>query len=612
MTAKGHSLQFVLLAPVLVLMLIAGTILYFMVLRTVGEHVDANIRANLDSLARSAFAMADNKVDEQNFRGLAGDPMATRLYQVRTFKDFEDFARENDIGLIVFANDKIDFATGPGSVVANEIPGAAALMGQQRLELTSREYYVRPFQFAPWDWRIVLVKDASAFEMLVSEVRTVYISTAILLVLVTLMLTLWLRQVLVQPIFRIATEFGEGRAPGYEGVQELEFLSDSIGSMMQSLQEKTLHLETTFRSMSDGIAVFDADMRLVAWNPQYLQLYDYPPYLIRAGMSFADIMRFNVERGDYGEGDPEAQLAEIVDRARNLDPSRFEIDRVDGTSMEVRRAPMPDGGFVTTYTDVTERKQAEDAKIARREAEAANEAKSDFLRNMSHDLRKPANAIIEAVGLVLKKAGKTLPARQRQNLENARVSSIHLRQMIDEILEISRIEAGQVEVNPVQVRLKPLVESCLQIVEPIAKAKGLDLHTQLEPKLQAATDPMLLSRILVNLASNAAEYTEHGTITVAARGIGDNLEVSVTDTGIGIPPERLETIFEKFQQIEPSLGTVKPGMGLGLGLAISREFARLLGGVISVQSEPDAGSVFTVTIPIAFRETGICKHGHAS
>ena len=216
---------------------------------------------------------------------------------------------------------------------------------------------MRPIAFAPWNWRLVLVKDATAFQDLVAKVRFITIGSAAALLLITSLLVVWLRQVLVRPIYGIARDFAAGRAPGYKGLKELQVLSSSIGGMMDSLKAKTLHLETTLESMSDGISVFDADMRLVAWNEQYVRLYRYPPHLIRSGVSFTDIIRYDVDRGDYGPGDPEAQLARIVERARNLDPPRFEIDRADGTSLEVRRAPMPDGGFVTTFTDITDRKR---------------------------------------------------------------------------------------------------------------------------------------------------------------------------------------------------------------------------------------------------------------
>ena len=139
----------------------------------------------------------------------------------------------------------------------------------------------------------------------------------------------------------------------------------------------------------------------MAWNPQYLRLYRYPETLIRYGMHFSDLMRYNVDRGDYGPVEPEKQVDEILERARTLNPPRFEFDRADGTSVEVRRAPMPDGGFVTTYTDITARRQS--ARF-----EAANLAKSRFLENMSHDLRKPIAAVIEDCQLLLIGGGSGL------------------------------------------------------------------------------------------------------------------------------------------------------------------------------------------------------------
>ncbi len=594
---RSRRLQFIVLAPILALMVVAGGALYFLVLRTVGDYADASIRANLDSLARSAFAIADAEVDRQNREGRAGDEQASLPYELNARIRFEDFAREHEIGLMVEVDGVVDFVTGMKKADWEVIPQLVPTVGTVRLRLPNgEESYVRPISFAPWNWRLILVKDATAFEILVAEVRNIYAGSALALLLITLLLVVWIRQALVRPIYRIARDFGEGRAPGYQGIKELEFLSSEIGGMMGSLKAKTLHLETTLQSMSDGIAVFDAEMRLVAWNEQYVRLYRYPPDLIRPGVGFADIMRYNIDRGDYGPGDVEAQLAEIVERARNLDPPRFEIDRNDGTSMEVRRAPMPDGGFVTTYTDITDRKQATRMEIA-------NEAKSKFLANMSHDLRKPITAIIEDIRLFLDRPGDRMPDDQRHNLENVQVSSNHLLGMVDELLEMARIEAGQVEVRPEEIAVDLIVGQGLRVIEPVAKAKRISIKTAVEDGLQAVTDPRLLSRILMNLAGNAAEYTDEGSITVCARRRGGTLEISVSDTGVGIPAEKLDVIFEKFQRVESIAGIMKPGMGLGLGLAISREFAHLLGGRLSVESVLGRGTVFTVSVPINFSET---------
>ena len=256
---------------------------------------------------------------------------------------------------------------------------------------------------------------------------------------------------------------------------------------------------------------------------------------------------------------------------------------------------MPDGGFVTTYTDITDRKEA--ARL-----EVASEAKSQFLQNMSHDLRKPITAIIEDVRLLLDRTEDGLPEHQRRNLENVQVSSNHLLGMVDELLEMSRIEAGQIEVKPEEVAVETIVGQGLRVIDPVAKVKGVRVKMEVEDGLRVVTDPRLLSRILMNLAGNAAEYTDEGLISICARRREEYLEISVSDTGVGIPTDKLAIIFEKFQQIEPAAGIMKPGMGLGLGLAISREFAHLLGGRILVESTLGRGSVFTVSIPIDLSE----------
>ncbi len=593
-----NSLGAIILTPVVALLLMAGVGLFFLISNSVDNFANRSISENLSSLARAAYEEADGEIDRCDIKGLDCIHGAQKtIHQMAVFERFEDFAREHEIGLIVEVDGTADFVTGMERADSEEILQLAPAVGARRLQLPNGdESYVRPIAFTPWNWRLILVKDAKAFEALVAEVRIIYVGSALALLLITLVLVVWLRQALVRPIYGIARDFGEGRAPEYKGIKELEFLSSSIGGMMGSLKAKTLHLETTLQSMSDGIAVFDADMRLVAWNEQYVRLYRYPRELMRPGVGFADIMRYNVDRGDYGPGDPEAKLAEIVERARKLDPPRFEIDRSDGTSTEMRRAPMPDGGFVTTYTDITDRKQA--ARL-----EIASEAKSQFLENMSHDLRKPITAIIEDVRLLLDSSGDDFSENQRRNMENVQVSSNHLLDMVDELLEMSRIEAGQVEVKPEEVAVETIVGQGLRVIEPVAKAKGLSVETEVEDGLQALTDPRLLSRILMNLAGNAAEYTDEGSISVRARRQGGNLEISVSDTGVGIPEEKLEAIFEKFQQIEPTAGVMKPGMGLGLGLAISREFAHLLGGEIVVESAPGRGSMFMVSVPIGLSET---------
>jgi signal transduction histidine kinase len=590
------SLQLVVLVPAFGLLLIAGITLHFLVLKTVSSYADASIRSNLDSLLVNVVTIADSEVDRQNREGKVDDLKVADQHQLNARMQFEDFAREHEVGLIVIAGGMPDFITGMPEPDASHIVKGIPTGNAGRIDVPAGErYYLSAATFAPWNWRLVLAKDARNFDALVGQVRAIYVGSAVGLAVIAGLLVLWLRQMLVLPIYGIAREFSEGHPPRYRGVKELEHLSGSISAMLQSLQAKSLHLETTLQSMTDGIVVFDAEMRLVAWNQHYVEFFHYPQGFVRPGMRFSEIIHFNVIRGDYGPGNAEAQLEEIVERARSLTPPRFEIDRADGRTVEVRRAPMPDGGFVTTYADITDRKQ-------RMWFEAANEAKSQFLQNMSHDLRKPIAAIIEDARLILADYGQTLPADVRTAYANIDANSGHLLAMIDELLEMSRIEAGQVTVRPRYFTVQTLLDEVLRVIEPPARAKGLDVKIDGDGSVQAHTDPQLLSRVVMNLASNAVEYTACGNIRISARHHSGSLKIDVADTGPGIPKDKRDIIFEKFQRLEPTAGLTKPGMGLGLGLAISREFALLLGGRLEVTSETGKGSVFSLTVPVEFDE----------
>lgn len=583
-----------MLAPLLVLMLLAGLVLYLMVLRTVSNYAEGNIRATLDSLLRNAVTIADSEVDRQDRESRIGDADAALIYQLNARMRFEEFARDQNVRLIIAADDVVDFATGMSPEEAAIFLAHLSSAANGEVYVKDRgSYYFTSTAFTPWGWRIYLIKDAAAFETLIRQVKLIYAGSALALLALTALLVLGLRQLLVRPIYWIAAEFSSGRAPDYKGVKELEALSDSIGETLQSLRAKTLHLETTLQSMSDAITVYDSDMRLVAWNSQYSKLYRFPDTLVRKGASFVDIMSYSVDRGDYGPGDPKQQLSEIVERARTLNPPRFEVDRIDGTSIEVRRAPMPDGGFVTTSTDITDRRQS--ARF-----EAANLAKSRFLENMSHDLRKPIAAVIEDCQLITANEANGLSTVDRTIVDNIRGNASHLLGMVDELLDMARIEARQIEVRPKPFNVASTLAQVLRVVEPSASAKGLRIIVDTDPELEANSDSRLLSRAVMNLLSNSVEYTETGSISVTSRREGEHALVKIADTGIGIPDDKLDLIFEKFQRLQPTAGVTRAGIGLGLGLAISREFAHLLGGEIGVLSAVGKGSTFILRIPLAY------------
>ena len=236
-------------------------------------------------------------------------------------------------------------------------------------------------------------------------------------------------------------------------------------------------------------------------------------------------------------------------------------------------------------------------RLAKEAAEEASRAKSALLANMSHELRTPLHHIIGFTRLVMRQAQAVLPTRQYDNLDKILRSAEHLSELINDILDLSTLEAGHVEVQPVSFALEPLVDTCLQTVAPLVKEKQLRLLKELDPDLPMLyTDPNKLKPILTHLLRNAVKFTEAGTITVTAQHRAAMLTVAVADTGIGIPEEACERIFEAFRQVDGS--TTRQFGGTGLGLAISRHLARLLGGEITVQSAVGMGSTFTVTLPL--------------
>jgi len=260
-----------------------------------------------------------------------------------------------------------------------------------------------------------------------------------------------------------------------------------------------------------------------------------------------------------------------------------------------------DNQFLTgVLRDLTERKQVEDElHRARETAEAATQAKSAFLANMSHELRTPMNAIIGFTRLVMRRAQDVLPQRQYANLEKILLSAEHLLILINDILDLSKIEAGRMEVHPVSFPLEELIDGCLHTVEPMVKSERVHLSTALAPALPLlVTDKDKVKQILMNLVSNAVKFTAEGTITITAQHQAGALTVAVTDTGIGIPAEALARIFDEFQQVDSS--PTRPYGGTGLGLTISRRLAQLLGGDITVHSTVGVGSTFTLTLPVCY------------
>jgi len=242
-----------------------------------------------------------------------------------------------------------------------------------------------------------------------------------------------------------------------------------------------------------------------------------------------------------------------------------------------------------------QKKELEETNIRLMEA---SQMKSQFLSNMSHELRTPLNSIIGYTGILLQEIPGELNDEQKRELKMVSESGHDLLTLINDILDLSKIEAGKIKIVPAQFEVRPLVQMVEKMVLPLVEKKGLTSHTLISKDVPKGvySDRSRIKQVLINLLSNAIKFTESGEIRLEVKAKQSEIEFSVTDTGIGIKPEHLQDIFDEFKQIEDPL-KVKPG-GTGLGLAISKKMVELMGGRIRVQSEYGKGSCFQFTVPV--------------
>ncbi|WP_096700791.1 PAS-domain containing protein [Magnetospirillum sp. 15-1] len=369
-----------------------------------------------------------------------------------------------------------------------------------------------------------------------------------------------------------------------------------------SAEFKWRHLIEAVEEFGQGFTVFDRDLNLILCNNRFLEMLDFPPSLVHPGTVFADFMRYNAIRGEYGPGEVEDLVAERVEKARNFTAHCFERERPDGTVIEVRGTPLPGGGFVTTYTEITDRKRAERMLIhAKDKAEEMARVKANFLATMSHEIRTPMNGVLGMLHLL---TGSPLTHEQRDHLETAQSSARALLAIINDILDFSKLEAGQMTLETTRFDLHRLMEEMVALLRGAAAEKGLILRSRVAGNVprHVAGDPTRLRQVLTNLMGNAVKFTEKGgvMVSVEAEPAGpapSYLRFQVTDTGIGIEPAAAPALFSEFVQADSSI-TRRFG-GTGLGLSICKKLVEMMGGEIGFDSMPGAGTTFHFTMPLA-------------
>ena len=344
-----------------------------------------------------------------------------------------------------------------------------------------------------------------------------------------------------------------------------------------------------------GIVLFDTEGCLVARNDKLVEMLELPPTLLRPGMPMAEMVTALRERGEYGPGEEGERIADaILTRPRDA-AIRSIRRRPNGQIYEVVSDPTPEGGFVVTYTDVTEdRRVRDELEAARAAAEAANLAKSRFLATMSHELRTPLNAVIGFSEVLRGDA----PAEQTQEFARSiQEAGRHLLSLIDDILDVTRAESGQLPVTLEAVALRPLITSVERMLRAQAEQARLSISLSLpEGSPQLRADERRLRQVLINLVNNALKFTPAGgRITISLVIQDDAVSIEVADTGIGIAAADLSRVFEPFTQLDSQLARRYPGAGLGLYLC--RVLTEAQGGTLSLDSKPDEGTTACLRFP---------------
>jgi signal transduction histidine kinase/CheY-like chemotaxis protein/HPt (histidine-containing phosphotransfer) domain-containing protein len=352
-------------------------------------------------------------------------------------------------------------------------------------------------------------------------------------------------------------------------------------------------LENALESMTDGFVMYDANDRLVICNQRYREIYAESAPFIEEGAFFDDIIRGGVANGQYPQftGDLEAFIAELKTWRR---AGGAPIERLlpDGRWVLITERPTPDGGTVGIRTDITALKEA------MREVEAAAEAKSMFLARMSHELRTPLNAILGFAGLLL--SDRTMTPAQYEQLRLLHEAGAHVRELVNGLLDLAKINAGKLELEQVPLALAPLLEGCAGFLSPDTRRKQITLRVLADPDLPAGVrgDATRLRQMILNLLSNAVKFTPvGGWVELRVRPISGGIRIEVQDSGPGVPREKRHLLFQDFTQLGELGDPESPGTGLGL--AITARLVALMQGRIGVESEPGQGAMFWVEVPLA-------------
>jgi PAS domain S-box-containing protein len=402
---------------------------------------------------------------------------------------------------------------------------------------------------------------------------------------------------------------------------EVEEVAELLDETSQELRFSRQLLQATMENVTQGISVVDAQMRLVAWNRRYLELFGYPEGFVAVGRPVVELLRWSAERGELGSGDPDDQVEKRLAHLRAGTSYTYQRVRRNGQVYSIHGQPMAGGGFVTTYTDITDFKRHEQAlleakqgleervahrtrelsasleaqQLAKQEAEAANTSKTRFFAAASHDLLQPLNAARLFVS-ALESQARSHP--EFQELASRIDDSMRAaEELLNDLLDSARLDSGALKPDISSFPISDLLEELHRQYAPLAQTRKLKLRI-VGCRDVVRSDRSMLRRIIQNYISNGLRYTERGGVLVGCRRRGAELEIAVYDTGPGISAHQSQAMYAEFSRLEHDSPWGEKG--LGLGLSICDRLAKLMQHSLSFASNPSRGSMFGVRV---MRET---------
>jgi signal transduction histidine kinase len=358
-------------------------------------------------------------------------------------------------------------------------------------------------------------------------------------------------------------------------------------------------LQSTLENIGEGLSVFDSRGRLIAWNSRFCELLELPPHL-PVGAPLRDILMLQAARGDFGRDHPSAEVAKRLEWFYRDVPTTKERVTPRGRILQISRRAMPDGAIVSVYSDVTELKASERKLIeARSQAEMANRAKSEFLANMSHELRTPLNAIIGFSEIIAHELfGPLANEKYLDYMKDIHQSSLHLLSIINDVLDMSKIEAGKLELSKEPLNIRHLIGEVIRMMRERAESRGIELVTKLSDReVEIWADERAMKQIFLNLLSNAIKFSRDGG-EVCIRVVSDEPGLAVVefeDHGIGMNEEELQRALQPFGQAKPS--TTRNYGGTGLGLPITKGLIEAHGGKLAIESCAGQGTIARISLP---------------